>query len=230
MVSIFRSSGLISMSTSSASGSTATVAAEVWMRPCASVSGTRCTRCTPDSNFSLANGAAAADFRDDFLEAALGALAHRHDLGLPALLGGVALVHAEQVAGEQRGLVAAGAGADFQDHVALVHRVLGQQREAQLLASALRGASSSAGCSASAMSRMSASVFGIGDHRVQLGDLLRRRRDRPSPSATTGSISANSRDSLTKVSGGDLARQLGLDQRVAVEQRVELRFRQRGHS
>ena len=34
--------------------STATVAAEVWMRPEASVSGTRCTRCTPDSNLSLA--------------------------------------------------------------------------------------------------------------------------------------------------------------------------------
>ena len=31
--------------------SAATVAAEVWMRPCASVSGTRWTRCTPDSNF-----------------------------------------------------------------------------------------------------------------------------------------------------------------------------------
>ena len=43
------------MSISSASGSTATVAAEVWMRPLASVSGTRCTRCTPDSNFSWAN-------------------------------------------------------------------------------------------------------------------------------------------------------------------------------
>ena len=42
------------MSTSSASGSTATVAAEVWMRPLPSVAGTRCTRCTPDSNFSLA--------------------------------------------------------------------------------------------------------------------------------------------------------------------------------
>jgi hypothetical protein len=46
--------GLISMSTSSASGSTATVAAEVWMRPPASVVGTRCTRCTPDSNLSRA--------------------------------------------------------------------------------------------------------------------------------------------------------------------------------
>ena len=42
------------ISTSSASGSTATVAAEVWIRPAASVSGTRWTRCTPDSNLSLA--------------------------------------------------------------------------------------------------------------------------------------------------------------------------------
>ena len=37
-----------------ASGRVATVAAEVWMRPLASVSGTRCTRCTPDSYFSRA--------------------------------------------------------------------------------------------------------------------------------------------------------------------------------
>ena len=43
------------MSTSSASGSTATVAAEVWIRPPLSVAGTRCTRCTPISNFSAAN-------------------------------------------------------------------------------------------------------------------------------------------------------------------------------
>ena len=54
MVSILRSASLMAMSTSSASGSTATVAVEVWMRPEPSVSGTRCTRCTPDSNFSLA--------------------------------------------------------------------------------------------------------------------------------------------------------------------------------
>ena len=54
MVSMRMSSGRISMSTSSASGSTATVAAEVWMRPPASVAGTRCTRCTPHSNFSRA--------------------------------------------------------------------------------------------------------------------------------------------------------------------------------
>ena len=55
IVSMRMSSLRISISTSSASGSTATVAAEVWMRPPASVSGTRWTRCTPDSNFSFEN-------------------------------------------------------------------------------------------------------------------------------------------------------------------------------
>jgi hypothetical protein len=44
----------MAMSTSSASGRTATVAAEVWIRPLASVAGTRWTRWTPDSNFSRA--------------------------------------------------------------------------------------------------------------------------------------------------------------------------------
>src|SRR5688572_31412861 len=43
-VSIRRSFSLIWMSTSSASGSTATVAVDVWMRPEASVAGTRWTR------------------------------------------------------------------------------------------------------------------------------------------------------------------------------------------
>ncbi len=46
------SSGLIWTSTSSASGRTATVTAEVWMRPWDSVTGTRCTRWTPLSYFS----------------------------------------------------------------------------------------------------------------------------------------------------------------------------------
>ena len=36
-----------------ASGMTATVQALVWMRPCVSVAGTRCTRWPPDSNLSL---------------------------------------------------------------------------------------------------------------------------------------------------------------------------------
>jgi hypothetical protein len=46
------------------SGSTATVAAEVWMRPPLSVTGTRCTRWTPLSNFSLANTFGAGDVGD----------------------------------------------------------------------------------------------------------------------------------------------------------------------
>ena len=83
--------------------------------------------------FQLGKRAAAADLGDDFLVAAHRAFARGDDLDLPALLGGIALVHAEQIAGEQRSLVAAGAGADFQHDVALVHRVLGQERETQLL-------------------------------------------------------------------------------------------------
>ena len=49
---ISRSCGSICTSTSSASGSTATVTVDVWMRPLASVTGTRWTRCTPLSNLS----------------------------------------------------------------------------------------------------------------------------------------------------------------------------------
>ena len=50
-VSIFRSFGSIRISTSSASGSTATVTAEVCILPWLSVTGTRCTRWMPLSNF-----------------------------------------------------------------------------------------------------------------------------------------------------------------------------------
>ena len=44
---------VISTSNASASGSTATEAADVWTRPCVSVAGTRCTRWTPDSYLSV---------------------------------------------------------------------------------------------------------------------------------------------------------------------------------
>ena len=47
-----RSAGSMVTSTGSASGMTSTPAAEVWIRPCDSVTGTRCTRCTPPSYFS----------------------------------------------------------------------------------------------------------------------------------------------------------------------------------
>src|SRR6516225_10378656 len=54
-VSMRRSLASILMSTSSASGNTATVTADVCTRPCCSVCGTRCTRCTPLSYFSCEN-------------------------------------------------------------------------------------------------------------------------------------------------------------------------------
>ena len=52
-VSHLMAPSLISTSNSSASGSTATVAALVCTRPCVSVAGTRCTRCTPLSYFMI---------------------------------------------------------------------------------------------------------------------------------------------------------------------------------
>ena len=110
--------------------------------------------------FELGEGAAPANLRNNLLVAAHRSFALRDHLDLPALLGGEALVHAKQRAGEQRSLVAAGAGADFQDHVALVHRILGDEMEPDLLFELERCRISSAGLSAVAMSRISGSVAG----------------------------------------------------------------------
>ena len=102
------------------------------MRPCDSVAGTRCTRCTPPSYFSFAHtGVArpAGAHRDGRrLDAAqVGRLVVEH-LGRPALPLGVAQVHPQQVAGEQRRLVAALARLDLEDDVLAVVGVLGQQQ------------------------------------------------------------------------------------------------------
>ena len=57
--SIRRSFSSISTAVSSSmSGITRTPAAEVWMRPWDSVTGTRCTRCTPPSNLRTPYGMA----------------------------------------------------------------------------------------------------------------------------------------------------------------------------
>ena len=111
-------------STSSASGSTATVAAEVWIRPWVSVAGTRCTRCTPDSRRSRPKApsprtATIASLRPPSVPSLsdIGSQVRRVPLAEP-------LVHAVEVGREERGLVAAGAGADLDDGVAGVVRVL----------------------------------------------------------------------------------------------------------
>ena len=56
----------------------------------------------------------------------------RNDLDLPPLALGVARVHAKQASREERRLVAAGSGPDFEKDVALVVRVLRQQHLLQL--------------------------------------------------------------------------------------------------
>ncbi len=147
------------MSTSSASGSTATVAAEVWIRPWVSVAGTRWTRCTPDSRRSSPYASGAAHGDDRFLDAAEGAVAQRHRLPAEAVALGKALIHAVEVGGEQRGLVAAGTGADLHDGVAVV---MGVARDQQLLQLARRprrsrGASGPRSARANATSSGSAS-------------------------------------------------------------------------
>ncbi len=79
----------------------------------------------------------ARDVGDDLLVAARVALALRQHLDLPAMKLGIALVHAEQIAGEQRRLVAAGAGPDLDDGAFLVGSVLRQKQEPHLLGQVL---------------------------------------------------------------------------------------------
>jgi hypothetical protein len=63
---------------------------------------------------------------------------------------GIARVHAEKVAREDRGLVAAGAGADFEEDVGVVARVLRDQQELQR-------------------------AFELGEPRLERGDFLARK-------------------------------------------------------
>jgi hypothetical protein len=66
--SICRSFGLMSISSgSSTSGKTSTPVVDVWMRPCDSVAGTRCTRCTPPSYFSEAQTPCAGSVAFDLI-------------------------------------------------------------------------------------------------------------------------------------------------------------------
>ncbi len=78
-------------------------------------------------------GAVAGDAGDDLFIAAVLALVGADDLHAPATGFSVAAVHAEQVAGEDRRLVAAGAGAHFDKAGAFVVRIFRQQQHLQLL-------------------------------------------------------------------------------------------------
>ena len=77
--------------------------------------------------------AVAVDLADHLFDAAGGVFAEAEHVGLPSLGFGVADVGAEQIAGPESCFVAADAGADFDDHAALVVGVAGQQRAAGFL-------------------------------------------------------------------------------------------------
>ena len=108
--------------------------------------------------FQLAVDLVAADQRDDFLQPAHGRFAAGGDFHLPALRFRVARVHAEDLGGEERGFVAARAGADFEHHVLLVVGVLGQQQDLEFFFDARRSAAPARAISSSAMALSSGSV------------------------------------------------------------------------
>jgi len=80
----------------------------------------------------LAVDTVALDQSDDLLVATEAGVAAAEHLDLPALFLGVAAVHAEQIGGEQRRLFPPGSGADFEHGVALVVRVLWQEKDLEL--------------------------------------------------------------------------------------------------
>ena len=76
----------------------------------------------------LAERARALDLENCFLHAAQRCIGKREELRLPPFALDVARVHAEEFAGEERGLVAAGARADFDDAVAIVERIVREEQ------------------------------------------------------------------------------------------------------
>ena len=78
-------------------------------------------------------GAVAADLDDRLLDPVDAGLVEAEHLGRVAMATCVAQVHPEDLRREQGGLIAAGAGTDLEDDVALVVRVARQQKHSELL-------------------------------------------------------------------------------------------------
>src|ERR1700757_674052 len=75
----------------------------------------------------LGISAAAFDHRDDFFQSTDSRFGTRQHLYLPALSLCVAGVHAEHFGREERGFITTGSSANFEDHVALIVGILGQE-------------------------------------------------------------------------------------------------------
>ena len=102
------------------------------MRPAASVGGDALDPVHAALELQSRIGALPRDLGDRLLDAAPGALADRDQVELPAPPLRVAGIHPEQVAGEEGRLVAAGAGADLEDHVTVVVRVARHEQPPEL--------------------------------------------------------------------------------------------------
>ena len=97
---------------------TATVAVDVWIRPCDSVAGTRCTRCVPPSHLNTENAPSPLTANTASLTPPPSlSLSWKHLVEAAPL--GVALEHPDDLGRPQRRLVAAHL-ADLDDHVLVV--------------------------------------------------------------------------------------------------------------
>ena len=127
--SIFRSLGSMSTSTSSASGSTDTVAEDVCTRPLASVTGTRWTRCTPASCSSRVQASSPLHQVGRLVEAALlGLRAPRRPRTSSRAGRRSARYISARSRREEVGLLAALGAADLEDDVAALVGVARQQQ------------------------------------------------------------------------------------------------------
>ena len=117
----------------------------------------------PDALPGLGRALAALGLHGDLdvLVAAELGLGGVDDLGLPADPLGVAQVHAQQVAGEQRRLVAARARLDLEDDVLVVAGVARDEQKAELLGRAPRACFSSSLASAAKSGSSAASSFAV---------------------------------------------------------------------
>ena len=167
------------------------------MRPPLSVTGTRWTRWTPLSNFSLANTPLPSTEATTSLKPARVGGRGGDQLDPPALPLGIALVHAEQVAREQAGFVAAGPGADFEHRRALVGGVARQQRERQRAFGRRERALVISSISSRAIALSSPSASSSSVMWLSVASSARSRRTSPAAFAT-GSSSAYSFDTATK--------------------------------
>src|ERR1700722_11414020 len=84
-------------------------------------------------NLESTVGAASGYQFDYFLDAAKARSADAERLNLPVVALGVARVHAKELVGEERGFIAAGAGANLKDDVLVIIWIARRQQQPKML-------------------------------------------------------------------------------------------------